>query len=139
MRLRGFCSAPPCSPTYNRRKALMKKVHPDYIKKIIAAEHHDPFSVLGMHEAESGGKRALVVRAFLPEADKAFVVAGGKPPEEIPMSKIHNSGLFECLIKNKGRFIPYKIKTIAIKNHLGVALTGTCIVDVPLRSISSSL
>ena len=30
----------------------MKKVHPDYIKKIIAAEHHDPFSVLGMHEAE---------------------------------------------------------------------------------------
>ncbi|MCX5904202.1 MAG: 1,4-alpha-glucan branching protein GlgB [Proteobacteria bacterium] len=108
----------------------MKKVHPDYIKKIIAAEHHDPFSVLGMHEAESGGKRALVVRAFLPEADKAFVVAGGQPPEEIPMSKIHDSGLFECLIKNKSTFFPYTIRTIASSGSTKILHDPYCLPPV---------
>jgi len=91
----------------------MKKLFRDQIKKIIAAEHHDPFSVLGMHEAEVQDKKGLVVRAFLPEAERAFVVAGGKAAEETPMSKIHASGLFECQFKNRSTFFSYKIKTIA--------------------------
>ncbi len=44
------------------------------IKKIIAAEHHDPFAVLGMHEVTSGGAAALAVRTFQPGAQAVRVV-----------------------------------------------------------------
>ena len=108
----------------------MKKVQQSYIKKIIAAEHHDPFSVLGMHEAEGQGKGALVVRAFLPQADRAFVLSGEKTVEETPMSKVDKSGLFECLFKNRSTFFPYKIKTISPGNETRIFTDPYCLPPV---------
>ena len=42
----------------------------DEIRRIIRTDHHDPFSVLGIHQDDGG----IAVRAFLPEAVSAFVV-----------------------------------------------------------------
>ena len=46
----------------------------DAINRIIHAEHHDPFSVLGAHVVDIKGKRAVAVRAFFPEAKKVSVI-----------------------------------------------------------------
>lgn len=44
---------------------MRAETSPQDIRKIVNAEHHDPFQVLGMHPCEGG----LVVRVFRPTAD----------------------------------------------------------------------
>jgi 1,4-alpha-glucan branching enzyme len=53
------------------------------IQKIIEGSHGDPFAVLGPHDGE--------VRAWLPQAREAFLLAGG---ERIPMRKEHPQGFY---------------------------------------------
>ncbi len=81
------------------------------IKKIVDADHHDPFSILGIHQIndESGGSH-IVVRAFYPDAAKLAVL-----PEcmEIPqkrMHKIHRDGLYEAVFDNVNNFFQYSLK-----------------------------
>lgn len=38
------------------------------INKIVHADHHDPFNVLGIHHVHVNGERGVSIRAFLPEA-----------------------------------------------------------------------
>jgi len=38
------------------------------IKKIIDADHHDPFSILGMHPVKKKNRKAIAVRAYCPDA-----------------------------------------------------------------------
>ena len=41
---------------------------------IVNGEHSDPHTVLGMHEMEEDGRKADVVRAFLPDAAGITVI-----------------------------------------------------------------
>ena len=41
---------------------------------VVYGYHENPFEVLGPHEIEQDGRRALAVRAYLPEAQRAWVV-----------------------------------------------------------------
>ena len=88
----------------------------DDVLKIISAEHHDPFNILGMHivcpedEKEIFGKactkevrKALVVRAFLPNAECASVVEIEKG-KQYKMERVHESGFFELLLRTKCNF-----------------------------------
>jgi 1,4-alpha-glucan branching enzyme len=60
------------------------------IDALVRGEHGDPFSVLGMHE----NGRGVVLRAFLPHAERAWVLeSDGSPAGE--MSRRHAEGLFE--------------------------------------------
>ncbi len=66
------------------------------IGPVIYGYHENPFEVLGPHEIEQNGRRALAVRAYLPEAERAWVVDpahGGTRP----MRRIHPAGLFEAV------------------------------------------
>jgi len=59
------------------------------IHAVVHGHHHDPFSYLGMHPAESG----LVVRAFLPQAHAVTLIdAAGKAIAEL--ERIDPAGLF---------------------------------------------
>jgi len=40
------------------------------IDRVVNTDHHDPFSVLGMHQTESG----VIVRAFIPDAAEIAVI-----------------------------------------------------------------
>ena len=66
------------------------------IGRLIEGRHDDPFEILGPHEVVDGERRALAVRAFLPNSEQAWVVdaAHGAPR---PMRKIHPAGLFEAI------------------------------------------
>jgi 1,4-alpha-glucan branching enzyme len=63
-----------------------KQLPPDLLK-IIAARHHDPFSVLGRHPDDN----KVTVRAFLPEVDR--VTLG---ENRLPMERLGDSDIFIC-------------------------------------------
>ncbi|MDX9701415.1 MAG: 1,4-alpha-glucan branching protein GlgB [Candidatus Auribacterota bacterium] len=79
----------------------------DDVIKVLRSEHHDPFSVLGAHVTEVNGSPAVVVRAFQPHAKEVLIKRGD---EEIPMEKIHNSGLFEKYFEGYSQVFQYQYK-----------------------------
>jgi 1,4-alpha-glucan branching enzyme len=90
------------------------------IDLIVHANHWDPFAVLGLHELATGpgARKGWVVRAFLPEAQSAWVVdlESGEPGELAPMKRIHRDGFFVALFPNRPQAFPYRIK---VENHEG--------------------
>ncbi|MBI3378670.1 MAG: 1,4-alpha-glucan branching protein GlgB [Nitrospirae bacterium] len=89
----------------------------EHIKLIIKAEHWDPFQALGMHEVKTGGKKAVTVRAFMPETDRAWVVdvVQNKSHE---MEKTHKAGFFEKNFENRNDFFQYKLKVKTSDNRI---------------------
>jgi len=79
-------------------------------ESIIRAEHHDPFSYLGMHPIEMEGRKLVVVRAFIPEAETAVVMDPERGGVTCPMEKIHPDGLFEVFIEGRQKVFPYRIR-----------------------------
>ncbi|MEB3233098.1 MAG: 1,4-alpha-glucan branching protein GlgB [Leptolyngbyaceae bacterium] len=73
-------------------------IAPDLIDQIIQNQHHDPFEVLGPHQIEQDGIVTWAVRAYLPNADAAWVVRPGER-EEYPMESVHHPHFFECQLK----------------------------------------
>jgi 1,4-alpha-glucan branching enzyme len=78
-------------------------VNPRAVAAILAAEHGDPFAVLGPHEVAPG---LWEVRAFLPEARTAFLEMDGAG---LPMDRRHDSGFFVGRVE--GRYRPtYRLR-----------------------------
>jgi 1,4-alpha-glucan branching enzyme len=71
--------------------------------------------VLGNHLIKKGGQSSVAVRAFLPEADQAWVLddTAGKT---YWMEKIHKAGFFEAVMTGKKHVFPYRIR---MKTHEG--------------------
>jgi 1,4-alpha-glucan branching enzyme len=69
----------------------------DQIDRIVWNQHNDPFEVLGPHQIEQDGKTVWVVRSYLPDADKVWVVFP-EDRKEYPMYSVHNPHFFECII-----------------------------------------
>ncbi len=67
------------------------------IHRLIQGNHHNPFELLGPHVVDDSGRRALAVRAFLPDTAQAWVVDGGHAAAARPMRRIHPAGLFEAI------------------------------------------
>ncbi|WP_435017542.1 1,4-alpha-glucan branching protein GlgB [Tundrisphaera sp. TA3] len=90
----------------------------DVIDHIIHGNYWDPFSVLGQHEVQVKGKAARVIRAFLPDAAKAWVVRldQGEPGTRVPMTRVRDEGFFEVIIPDHALRFPYRL---AVENHDG--------------------
>jgi 1,4-alpha-glucan branching enzyme len=71
------------------------------IAPVIYGYHENPFELLGPHEIVQDGRRALAVRAYLPEAQRAWVV---DPAHNVsrPMRRIHPAGLYEAVMEERG-------------------------------------
>ena len=63
----------------------------DEIRAVVEGRHGDPFAILGPHRV--GGH--LVIRAFLPGADRVAVLAGSTVT---PLERIDDGGLFEGIV-----------------------------------------
>ena len=75
-------------------------VAPEQIDRIVWNQHNDPFEVLGPHMIQQDGKTVWAVRAYLPNAEAAWVVL----PEaraEYGMESSHNPHFFECVIETE--------------------------------------
>ena len=72
---------------------------PQTAQALLEGRHGDPFSVLGPHRQ---GK-ALVVTAFVPGADRLWLLAGkAKPVEALPIGV--GSGLFSAPLTKAGAY-----------------------------------
>ncbi len=83
------------------------------IYKIIYLEHHDPFSVLGIHEVELQGRKSVTVRSFLPDAVDAYVVDMEDGEKEYKMYKIHDEGFYEIAYPGREKSFSYMLRTVS--------------------------
>ncbi len=75
---------------------MRTQVKLDAIAPLVQGHHENPFELLGPHEVVTDGRRALAVRAFLPDSRQAFLVEGPHGRSR-PMRRIHPSGLYEAI------------------------------------------
>jgi 1,4-alpha-glucan branching enzyme len=79
------------------------------IDLLIQGDHSDPFGFLGMHQIEAGESRAVVVRAFVPEAERVSVVEADGSTQHA-MQKLRDEGFFELTFTGRGERFPYRLK-----------------------------
>jgi len=69
----------------------------DKISQLVEGRHENPFELLGPHEVTDAGRKAMAVRALLPEAAQAWVVDPAHRWSTLPMRRIHPAGVFEAI------------------------------------------
>ena len=77
---------------------------------IVNGEHSDPHKVLGMHEMEEDGRKAVVVRAFLPDAAGITVIDYANKRKKYPMERLHADGFFEVTIADREEWFRYQLE-----------------------------
>lgn len=77
---------------------------------IVNGEHSDPHTVLGMHEMEENGRKAVVVRAFLPHAVGITVIDYANKRKKYPMERLHADGFFEVTIADREEWFRYQLE-----------------------------
>ena len=87
------------------------------IEQVVRGEHPDPFRVLGPHSARWEGAEGTVIRAFLPQAQKAQVLVEGKPELAQPMTRTHPEGLFEAFFPDRLDAFPYCFWLVTPEGH----------------------
>ena len=93
------------------------------IDRILFSEHSDPFHILGAHpivevaeEERETRIRGVVIRAFLPEASQAWIVADDTPNLPVPMERIRPEGFFAVSFPERGRLFSYQLR---VQDHHG--------------------
>jgi 1,4-alpha-glucan branching enzyme len=81
------------------------------IDAIVHSAHHDPFEVLGAHAVMMGGKEAVAIRAFLPEAVEAMAVSVVSGRAHL-MKRIHADGFFEVIVRDEPKSFRYRLKAV---------------------------
>lgn len=82
-------------------------LNPSDVADLLAARHHDPFAVLGLHADEDG---RLYLRALLPGAEKVSVI-DSKSGKFIAELQLRNSaGLFEAAIPRRRKIFSYRLR-----------------------------
>ena len=87
-------------------------VKPHEVEAIAKSDHQDPFSVLGMHDIEYNGERAIVVRAHFTDAREAFVYVMAENKLH-PMARIPNTGFFEAVFPERQEFFRYQLELVS--------------------------
>ena len=103
------------------------------IEALLKAEHSDPFRVLGPHPVEEGGGPATAVRAFLPQAESAEVVAGA---QTVPMTRLHEAGLWEAVLPDAPKAAAYSLRArsgTAVEELLDPYAFGPILTDFDLH------
>ena len=94
---------------------MRSQVDVQQIAPVIHGYHENPFEVLGPHEIEESGRRALAVRAYLPDSQQVWVVDQQHGLSH-PMRRIHPAGLFEAIcnpeIKQQSATPSYKFRAV---------------------------
>ncbi len=88
----------------------MATLTPEVIEAIVEGRHGDPFAVLGPHVLDEGAGSGVVIRAFLPKAEKVMLVPLGVDLPPQPMGQIHPEGLFETLLVGRREAVAYRLR-----------------------------
>ncbi|HEX9118263.1 MAG TPA: 1,4-alpha-glucan branching protein GlgB, partial [Anaerolineae bacterium] len=80
----------------------------DQLNRLRYVYHHDPFEVLGAHIVELGGQKAVAVRAYLPHAQQAWVVADGG--QATAMTRMEGTDYFEAQFPGLDTIFRYELR-----------------------------
>ncbi len=69
----------------------------DKVGQLVEGRYENPFELLGPHEVNDSGRRALAIRAFLPQSSQAWVVDPAHEGLPRPMRRIHPAGFYEAI------------------------------------------
>ena len=75
---------------------MRTQVSLESMRAVVDGTHDRPYELLGPHAVQEGERRALAVRAFLPEGEQAWVVDSAQQIRR-PMRRIHPAGVFEAI------------------------------------------
>ncbi len=89
---------------------MTKFLKKEDVLKIVHGEHHDPFSILGLHQFASGNDKRYSIRAFVPTAASMAVISENKKNSARPMKKLHDDGFFELQFAKNKRPESYKLQ-----------------------------
>ncbi|NEP20881.1 1,4-alpha-glucan branching enzyme [Moorena sp. SIO3I6] len=87
---------------------MYSRINPEQIDRIVGNQHHDPFEVLGSHKFEQDGKVSWVVRAYLPNAEAAWVLLPTERKSYL-MQSVHHPHFFEVEIETP-RLANYQLR-----------------------------
>ena len=81
------------------------------IGRLVEGRLEDPRRLLGPHIVEHDGRKAVAVRAFLPQSQRAWVLDDAQG-ESHAMRRIHPSGLYEaiCPLDSSGKAPAYRLQ-----------------------------
>jgi 1,4-alpha-glucan branching enzyme len=79
------------------------------IESIVACTLADPFTMLGAHPTTMGGEKGVMVRAFLPRAQRVEVL-DLNPNKEQKAKQVHEAGLFEAWLPGVLHVTPYRLR-----------------------------
>ena len=85
-------------------------ISPYLIKKIVNAEHHDPFSILGMHSVKIKNRKAIAVRAYCPDANNLYIIPQNELFEKREMNLVQDEGFFETVFEGVKDFFSYRLE-----------------------------
>jgi 1,4-alpha-glucan branching enzyme len=74
------------------------------IERLLALEHPDPHSLLGIHPTPHG----VVVRAYRPDAEQVVLIIEDKT--RLPMEQRHDDGFFEVLVPERREIFRYLLE-----------------------------
>ena len=97
------------------------------IERIVHGDHWDPTAILGLHPLTISNKPAQVIRAFLPEAENAWVIdlSKGEPGVRVPMDLIHPDGFLNTSFPIGPKPSPIGWRSKTTKDIRGISLTLT--------------
>ena len=98
-------------------------ISPYLIKKIVNAEHHDPFSILGMHSVKMKSRKAIAVRAYCPDANNLYIIPQNELFEKREMNLIQDEGFFETVFEGVKDFFSYSLELFDRAGNSKVFLT----------------
>ena len=82
------------------------------IEQLVTGHHWDPLSVLGPHTIQQNGAAGIVIRCFLPEAKEASVCLDSAEQPAVPMTRVHDSGLFEAVLREAPPRSHYRVRLV---------------------------
>src|SRR5437867_13346822 len=85
------------------------------VEQIVHSEHFDPFHVFGAHAVEIPSRAGesgmgIALRAFLPEAQKAWVIPDGDPGSPVPTELAPPDGLLAVVLKDRHQHFPCQLR-----------------------------
>ncbi len=82
------------------------------IEQLVKGHHWDPLSVLGPHTIQQNDAAGIVIRCFLPEAKEASVCLDSAEQPAVPMTRVHDSGLFEAVLREAPPRSHYRVRLV---------------------------
>ena len=93
----------------------------DQLEQLVQGRHGNPLAILGAHPTEQGSSPTIAIRCFLPEAHDVALLLSEQSRQPIPLTRLHEAGLFEAIIPGPLGISPYRLRITNHATGLGAA------------------